>query len=172
MRGTKISLSLSLSLSPLPLRHVISSEIWDSFHLQHLVQQQQQQQAPPTSATPTTTPISISQAIHMWMATLHSCSNQSIQFQDACDGPYCNSECPETVVLGEVQPYWAVPYQIIILVLTGGVALVGVAVKVGLSLRELFFEHKQKNFLKWIVEFEDGSVSAVSLIIDILTFAL
>lgn len=135
-------------------RHNITSEIWSNFHLQFQNH---------TSPAGETTPISIAHAIHLWMTAATSEPQKSVRFHDACDGPYCNSECPETVVLGAVYPYWGTSYQIAVLVLIVGVALVGVVVKVGLSVRDLVISAKQKSFLKKIcLRFVDESESAVS----------
>ena len=136
-------------------RHNITSDIWSSFHLQFQNH---------TSPAGETTPISIAHAINLWMRAATSEPRKSVRFHDACNGPYCNRECPESVVLGAVYPYWGTSYQIVILVLIVGVAFVGVVVKVGLSVRDLVLSAKQKAFLKRIcLRFVDESESAVSL---------
>lgn len=55
-----------------------------------------------------------------------------------------------------------IPLQVLILSLIGGVSMVGVAVKVSLSVSDLVSSYRQRNFLKWIQVLQSGSESAVS----------
>ncbi len=82
------------------------------------------------------------------MNSTRSDSTLVVQFQDACAGPYCNAKCPETIVLGEVHPYWSTLYQVVVLVVVVGVTLVGVVMKVVLSLRDIVTSLNQKHYLK------------------------
>ena len=145
--------SISLYSPPPPplCRHNISSNIWDTFHLQHRNH----------TSSVETTPISMPHVVHLWMQAAKSYPRETIRFHDFCDGPYCNEKCPERVILGSVVPYWETHYQIIILMLVVGVAVVGVTVKVWLYLRDLIMSFKQKSFLKKICMRFDESESAV-----------
>ena len=35
-----------------------------------------------------------------------------MRYQDGCSGPHCNSQCPETISLGEKTPYWDIEVSI------------------------------------------------------------
>ena len=86
-------------------------------------------------------------AIRAWMEAtqLGGC----VKFQDRCDGPHCNSQCPETVVLGELSPYWNIHLQFIILGAILFVSLLCLMLKAGLSVYIKMVERQQNWFLKW-----------------------
>ena len=86
-------------------------------------------------------------AIHTWLEKARLDASDVVQFSDSCKGPYCNEECPETVVLGDTGPYWTTLYQSIILAIVVGVVLLGVTVKISLSVKDKIVSWKQKKFL-------------------------
>ena len=92
-----------------------------------------------------------------------------MKFQDSCDGPRCNSQCPETVILGELSPYWNIHLQFIIMGVVLFVSVVCLLVKVGLSVYIRMVERQQNLFLKWnyCKQYED-SESVVSGMGDIM----
>ena len=117
-------------------RHTVSSDYWKTYHLHHL-----------NSTTLNTDHITIRAAIHAWMeATL---SGKCVKFQDRCDGPRCNSQCPETVILGELSPYWNIHLRFVILGVILFVSLLCLMLKAGLSMYIKMVEWQQNQFLKW-----------------------
>ena len=120
----------------LNFRHSVSSGYWKSYHLHHL-----------NSTTLKTNDITIQMAIHAWIEA--SQLGGTVKFQDKCDGPRCNSQCPETVVLGELSPYWNVHFQFNILGVVVFVSLLCLMLKVGLSVYIKMIERQQNRFLKW-----------------------
>lgn len=127
-------------------RHVISSEIWNTFQLEHL--SHTSSSSAPNGTANEVTPISLPQAIHLWMNLTRSDPTADVQFQDACDGPYCNPQCPEMVVLGEVSPHWSRLAQGVILTVVAVTAIVCAMLKVGLSLMDIVTSLNQKHYLK------------------------
>ena len=118
------------------IRHTVSSDYWKSYHLHHL-----------NSTTLGTDHITIRTAIHDWMeATLEG---ECVKFQDRCDGPRCNSQCPETVILGELSPYWSIHLRFIILGVVLVLSFLCLMLKVGLSVYIKMVERQQNRFLKW-----------------------
>ena len=63
----------------------------------------------------------------MWLEAQNNSS--TIQYLDTCQGPHCNSDCPDQVILGRLSPYWSTSVQWIILAVTATVTIVCVATK-------------------------------------------
>lgn len=59
------------------------------------------------------------------------------------------------MILGDIFSYWDTLYQVIILCVVMGMASVGVAVKVGLSVFDEVISIKQRQFLKWVYSGSD-----------------
>ena len=117
-------------------RHTVSSDNWRTYHLRHL-----------NSSTLQIEEITIQMAIHEWMEAMPS--GGTVKFQDKCEGPRCNSQCPETVVLGELSPYWNSHLQFVVLWVVLFVSLLCFMIKVGLSIYSKMVERQQNQFLKW-----------------------
>lgn len=117
-------------------RHSISSGYWQDYHLQHI-----------NSTTLKIDPITIQKAINLWLKA--SKSGGTVKFQDSCNGPHCNSQCPETVVLGELSPYWNLHFRFIIMIVISFVSTLCLLLKVGLSVYIKMVERLQHQFLRW-----------------------
>lgn len=57
----------------------------------------------------------MSDAVYEWLSLIES--NGTIRYLDRCEGPHCNQNCPEAVVLGELTPYWTAHSQYLIVFL-------------------------------------------------------
>ncbi len=100
-------------------RHTVRSDVWNKFHLQHCTKK-------PCNKS-YIQPLTLSSAVHQWMETTRQNPTNVVQFQDACQGAYCNSECPEEIVLGELYPYWSDwsdRHQIGVIVLVLGISVI------------------------------------------------
>lgn len=99
----------------------------------------------------------------MWMEMSRADPRNVVQFQDACDGPYCNAECPEEIVLGEIRPYWSLGCQLVVLTLVVSVSIVGVVMKSWLTLKIYINTRNREKFLELSYsDFMDDSESSVS----------
>ena len=101
----------------------------------------------------------------MWLENARKSPQKVVKLQDVCDGPYCNLQCPEMVVLGEILPYWSIPYQWVILLVIVSITLVGMSTKVVLSVGDIYVSTKQNKFLIESSSNYQESESAVSYII-------
>ena len=105
--------------------------------------------------------ITIRQAIHVW--TEASKYGRTVKFQDICKGPHCNRECPETVVLGELSPYWNIHFRFILMGVVMFISMLCLLLKVGLSVYVKLVERLQNKFLQWdFCEQYEDSESVVS----------
>lgn len=52
-------------------------------------------------------------AVHHWLQARRN--HTTIHYEDACEGPHCNSNCPDQVILGRVSPYWGAVVQYVLL---------------------------------------------------------
>ena len=88
----------------------------------------------------------IAEAIHLW---LEAQSNSStIQIQDNCQGPHCNSKCPDQVILGSLSSYWSSSVQCVILAITATVTGVCVAAKLMLLLHYKYMRRIQRRIVE------------------------
>ena len=52
----------------------------------------------------------MSDAVYEWLS-----SNDTIRYIDQCQGPHCNQNCPETIILGELSTYWKTHAQMLVM---------------------------------------------------------
>ena len=133
-------------------RHSIQSNVWNQFSLQHCTRQ-------PCDDKSSIQPITISMAIHNWMEATKIDPRKVVQYRDACQGAYCNSQCPEEVVLGALGPYWSLHYQIIVVVAVVGVSVACIAVKLWIMVRHL---KTKRSYSKYLKEKAKWSITGVS----------
>ena len=127
--------------------------MWTKFHLQHCRKNPCQESS--------IEPLSLSSAIHLWMEATKINPRSVVQFQDACQGAYCNSECPEEIVLGELSPYWPFSSQVLVIVMVVSISAVCIAVKVCIMVRNLVKHYRNSKYLHTI---RRSSVLGVSIL--------
>ena len=130
----------------------MASGVWHSYLLQHF-----------NTNSSSLQQLSLAQAVTNWLEAARN--GDTVRYSDHCSGPHCNELCPETIVLGELLPYWGgyVQYGILGAVLV--VLVTCIAVKAFLSLRAKFVSYEQRQFLERnVYGLFDSSESAVSCI--------
>lgn len=92
--------------------------------------------------------LTISDAIYNWLQAARL--GGVVRYRDSCDGPHCNPNCPEKIILGVLTSYWNFDYQAVVLAAVVGVSGASVLVKLVLQLFSWYSEYRQTRYLRWL----------------------
>ncbi len=110
-------------------RHTIRQNVWSTFKLT-------------CSGGDPITCYSMSEALDRWLQLRDT--NVTVHYLDSCEGPHCNPVCPETILLGELTPYWSISAQFVVVGLVVLVVGVSIVIKIILDLHFMKMVRTQK----------------------------
>ena len=103
--------------------------------------------------------LSLKNAITQWYN-----NDTTFYYVDSCDGPICNPNCPDSVVLISSTDLWGTGVAVIIFILATMLTITCVVIKSMLYVCQIYILHKQKKFVNDMTDKEDRGLAMENLL--------